>query len=570
MRLPEELRLTRREIAFYGFLACLISFLGFQAEVIHYSGGTLDDYEYIHDGWMISRGYLPYRDFFEHHTPLLMYAFAPLMGYVSDDLSILDITRALTLVLGLACLAVVYAIARRYHGGLGSLLAVMLLLTQHDFVVSVSVARPMTAVLLTWLIALALLLAALERNGGRGLLFAAGLAMGVSFGFKQTALLLFLGLPAAAAAYRLYSAWKSRAAFPWAEAAWDCAVLSAGFLAPIAALAGFFWLRGGLSEFVYYNFVFNAVYNGQNPATRTVELSYVLNDPGFWVLGLSAAALALSAAAARKLDPRRVPLLVASASGLLFVYESSFMWFFRLMPLAAVMAVEGVHTLKDAYRQGSPAAMRMLAAAVLLAALANPLFNASVIHHHVSVGSVTIPRAQQEGILRAVWNITGPDETVFDFNGAYVFRRPAYKYWFFYDFEGGDNMSNIHYADLPQELAKTQPKAAIYKSNHMGRLSVDNVRFVFDNFQPVASTDYWTLMVAGRKIQAAALADGAEEFTLLSSGPYDVVTGVPAAVRVDGADASGTLFLGNGTHRLELDGCPQDVTLRIHVPEGLL
>src|SRR5271155_1174486 len=37
-----------------------------------------DEFEHLHAAWLISRGLIPYRDFFEHHTPGFWLMLAPL------------------------------------------------------------------------------------------------------------------------------------------------------------------------------------------------------------------------------------------------------------------------------------------------------------------------------------------------------------------------------------------------------------------------------------------------------------------------------------------------------------
>ena len=49
----------------YGFLAALRG--GYEA----------DEMEHLHGAWNVGQGLLPYRDFFEHHPPLLYYLLAP-------------------------------------------------------------------------------------------------------------------------------------------------------------------------------------------------------------------------------------------------------------------------------------------------------------------------------------------------------------------------------------------------------------------------------------------------------------------------------------------------------------
>ncbi|HWQ27408.1 MAG TPA: hypothetical protein VNN12_00100, partial [Dehalococcoidia bacterium] len=39
-----------------------------------------DELEHVHASWCIAKGMVPYRDFFEHHTPWLWYLLAPLVS----------------------------------------------------------------------------------------------------------------------------------------------------------------------------------------------------------------------------------------------------------------------------------------------------------------------------------------------------------------------------------------------------------------------------------------------------------------------------------------------------------
>src|SRR5690349_16273212 len=44
-----------------------------------------DELEHSHAAWSLSRGLLPYRDFFEHHTPWYYYLLRPLFRWFDVD-----------------------------------------------------------------------------------------------------------------------------------------------------------------------------------------------------------------------------------------------------------------------------------------------------------------------------------------------------------------------------------------------------------------------------------------------------------------------------------------------------
>ncbi len=57
------------------YVACLTTTLG---------GDTL---EHIHSSWLVYAGFVPYKDFFQHHNPLLWYLFAPFVGLHATGLN---------------------------------------------------------------------------------------------------------------------------------------------------------------------------------------------------------------------------------------------------------------------------------------------------------------------------------------------------------------------------------------------------------------------------------------------------------------------------------------------------
>lgn len=50
-----------------------------------------DNVEHLHTSWMVWQGYLPYKDFFQHHNPLTWYLSAPFVAYLIDDENIFSI-----------------------------------------------------------------------------------------------------------------------------------------------------------------------------------------------------------------------------------------------------------------------------------------------------------------------------------------------------------------------------------------------------------------------------------------------------------------------------------------------
>lgn len=56
-----------------------------------------DNVEHLHSSWLVWQGYVPYRDFFQHHNPLLWYLSAPLVAMLINTSSIFSIFNAISI-----------------------------------------------------------------------------------------------------------------------------------------------------------------------------------------------------------------------------------------------------------------------------------------------------------------------------------------------------------------------------------------------------------------------------------------------------------------------------------------
>jgi hypothetical protein len=106
-------------------VANTLSFLawGMLSEINH------DDTGYMHFAWLISRGLVPFRDFWDHHSPLLPVLFAPVIKLMPPSIFIFDAARIFSLGMFLinACLG--WAIAARVWREKARLTVYLLLLT---------------------------------------------------------------------------------------------------------------------------------------------------------------------------------------------------------------------------------------------------------------------------------------------------------------------------------------------------------------------------------------------------------------------------------------------------------
>lgn len=74
-----------------------------------------DEFEHLHFAWLVGQGQVPYRDFFEHHHPLLWAALAPLAHWGPQSLDVALIARLLFVAVALLTAIGVGSIAARLH-----------------------------------------------------------------------------------------------------------------------------------------------------------------------------------------------------------------------------------------------------------------------------------------------------------------------------------------------------------------------------------------------------------------------------------------------------------------------
>jgi len=76
-----------------------------------------DDIEHLRAAYFVSLGYVPYRDFFEHHHPLIWYVLAPLMNFIPHVTSTaVYIGRAISYVVSIGTGYFIYKIIQKISG----------------------------------------------------------------------------------------------------------------------------------------------------------------------------------------------------------------------------------------------------------------------------------------------------------------------------------------------------------------------------------------------------------------------------------------------------------------------
>ncbi len=400
-----------------------------------------DELLHLHDAWLVSRGALPYRDFFEHHACWYHFLLAPVAALFAPALNFgraeffVGFARELSLLIALVGLALLVCLGRLWKSWALGLLAAALLTGVPFFLETAIETRPDVPAFALWMGALVWLWAGFredarsgvepsaEKRGGvfRCPFFWSGVCLGAAVMFTQKMLFALPGLGAALGVWGLLGVADLIEARPLRLLRWGV-----GLAAPMLLTWLFFVWHGAGFAFIDKVFLINARW-----AHR--ESPWSLFD---WFFGESWLLLALGAAGAvwvlvRGGLERRVDwfagVLVAVAGGwfvgLFWIIPVTDRQFYMIMlpPLALLAAYVLLDSLRYWHRYLRP----LIWIGILVLAVAAPI--------ETSWNRIVSWRNWQNPLEDALWVIdnTEPEATFLDgWTGAGVFRPQAWYYGF--------------------------------------------------------------------------------------------------------------------------------------------
>lgn len=280
-----------------------------------------DEFEGIHTAWKTAHGERIYRDFFQHHNPLMYQLLAPVVRAGGEHVHTLFLCRFVMLGCALITLFGTFNIARHLFGTDTALLAIVLLAASPTFVIYHLQVRPdvpQTAVT-TFAIFYFLRRCRSFDYVISGLLFA------IAFLFLQKAIFPILGI-CAVGTYRLLAG---------KDTAINAACFALGLLLPLLLAA--LWLPVSFQEYWFLNWTLNASFLNEISPYPVIQ-RVIANQPHliiFACLGISARFSEL------KLELLVVILAIVVA--ITFVTRSSHdNYWLPLFPLFAVVAAPAI------------------------------------------------------------------------------------------------------------------------------------------------------------------------------------------------------------------------------------
>jgi 4-amino-4-deoxy-L-arabinose transferase-like glycosyltransferase len=443
-----------------------------------------DELEHAHAAWNVSRGLLPYRDFFEHHTPWFHFTLAPFFHWfrVAESLQsgrhFLIFGRLVSLALTVVSAVLIFLVGRRGATRRAGLLAGLFLIGQPVLLQKTLEIRPDVLALPFFIGTLWFLLNGLGAEDvppARRLrwFLGGGLCLGAAIMCTQKMLFVLPGALLGLGVWILRG-WRTpgRAARVWAVL-----VLLAGVAVPVLVTWIAFALRGGGGRFIYDNFLLNArVRLGSNRA-----LPLILKTS--WPILLLALVGAWAGLSGRGRTERRddgalvlLCILGGFVAGGPIVRVAYEQYYLPALAIACLFAARGLCWLidrsRDRFRFGAGVWLVIGAAAALSIRPVIELRRSLDIRNDVQLDR-----------LRFVFAHTGPADRVLDgWLGTNVFR-PAPHYYFFMHSELWAMLTDREKAAYLEAVTSEQDRPALIALDaELVALGPRFLRFVHDNY----------------------------------------------------------------------------------------
>ncbi len=474
----------RRDVSVPFVLLATVAFFVARIPLIARRVFDPDEFEHSHAAWSVFRGLLPYKDFFEHHTPWYYFALSPFFRWFAVDQSFesarhfLLFARACSLVLAALSVVLVIRVGRlaadRLDKGSLGLLTGLFLAVQPVFIQKTMEIRPDVPALLFFLGALWFLLRGLveEEDSATARLrwfLGGGFCLGAAIMCTQK---MLFALPGALLGLGLWALADRRRALVARMHA--MLIVCVGVAVPALFTWIEFAVHGGGRQFIYDNFLLNAKW--QLGSVRGVMVTLKTSWPVL-ALALLGASVSMSRFFRARHRHYGDVLLLCILGGLIagiavvrVAYEQ-----YCLMPLAiaCLFGAKGLAFIGELRRERARAWFFVCATLPLLVLPVRDLRR-----------SFTLRDDRQMARLRYVFAHTGPTDTVLDgWMGTQLFRpHPLY-----YAFMHRELLVMLSESDKesylgPLESGRVRP-SLITLDDELMALGPRFLRFVRRNYQ---------------------------------------------------------------------------------------
>jgi len=273
-----------------GFL--ILGSFAFRLDLLKNREFDPDEFEHLHSAWSLSKGHVPFRDFFEHHTPGLYFLLAPTFSFFDvdhspeDAVAFLFFARRVMWIFAGAILGLTFYLGHLCWKDIRvACIGTSLIATDIVFLGKTLEIRPDVLSTAFWLGSLALSARAMnvgESNKKvRWLFFASGLFLGLALVCSQKLLMAGPGMVVSVAWYCLDRRMPS--AFGWRFR--NVIGQAFGTLVPVLVVLGYFAWHGSLYAFIQCNFLLNLGWQQETTVGATLHW-LVVRDPFFIALAV--------------------------------------------------------------------------------------------------------------------------------------------------------------------------------------------------------------------------------------------------------------------------------------------
>jgi len=453
-----------------------------------------DEFQHLHGARQIYRGQIPYRDYFEHHTPFLHFTLTGFYPIFGEEIRVLFAARALMLVFTAAILYLTYALAKTLYGIDAGLFAALFLSYVIMFLEKTIEVRPDVPAVIFWLASLIFMVKGIQRVSSPqqpmaeaqsntrfplpNLYFMlSGLMIGVAIMFTQKTLFAFGCL-------LIVLAWMfldRRVRTPWRRKLKLAGIFLGSMMVPVVLTCLFFYANGGLWEFINCNFIMNSRWR-----VRFRPYDYIKRllsqNPFFFAIGLSG--LFAGTFRMRKKDEIAkgsfAPVLCTyGLIASLFIIPVPYRQFYLLfLPLLAMYC-------GSVFSRMTKVSVRRKYLAVSIAI---------VITAYLLVQTVDQLSQRNDGQLANVeyiMNVTTEDDTVLDGWSGFGFLRSHAYYYFFLHSEMLAMLSEKERSDdLINSLEEKRTKVVIY-DGAIKTLPKEVQEYISSKYKPSGHGDIW-------------------------------------------------------------------------------
>ncbi len=419
-------------VAIAATIICILAFLGIRLCLIVNRAFNQDEFQYLHHGWMLGQGYVPYRDFWNNHTPLLWVVLAPLAMAFDESPAYLFAGRILILGVAVGVGVMVYRLTRLFCSAYGALFSIFLLSIEFYVIDKGIEVRPDQVMILTWLVAAWILIRSDSGATLRGVALA-GLTLGIGLLFTPKTLFAMASLGAGLLALTLLSGGQGS---PASRLRSFKALVVMGTISLVPLLVTTLALVpvGAAGPLFDQALIGNVGFKRSAALGLTFFKASVILTPVFWacaVIGLLLLVRRVIRPRSEQ-DRRALVIVLASIAGAAIAYfmlipapykQSLLPLLILLAPAGGVVGDRLFDSLSRRHRPGLRWATGLAFVIILFLGAGRALAGTSM-----SLHPLTPTNAEQIERMRYVLSLTSRTDSVLDGVAAYIFRPQASFY----------------------------------------------------------------------------------------------------------------------------------------------